>query len=131
MAQVECRSKRHGTDLRRFDATQSEPRPFRAAVRTLLLSVTMVMLASAAALALHQQTQPDTTAITPAMVDLGRAIFHGKGTCYAFHDRVDIEPINYVYADGWVYCRTSVGVKLDTMERHRWVAFEVDEVRGL
>jgi len=50
---------------------------------------------------------------------------------YAFHDRVDIEPINYVYADGWVYCRTSVGVKLDTIERHRWVAFEVDEVRGL
>jgi len=50
---------------------------------------------------------------------------------YAFHDRVDIEPINYVYASGWVYCRTSPGVKLDIMERHRWVAFEVDEVRGL
>jgi uncharacterized protein len=50
---------------------------------------------------------------------------------YAFHDRVDIEPINYVYANSWVYCRTSHGVKLDTMERHRWVAFEVDEVRGL
>lgn len=85
MAQVECRSKRHGTDLRRFDATQSQPPPFRASVRTLLLSVAMVMLASAAALALHQQTQPDTTAITPAMVDLGRAIFHGKGTCFACH----------------------------------------------
>lgn len=50
---------------------------------------------------------------------------------YAFHDRVDIEPINYVYSAGWVYCRTSPGVKFDIMERHRWVAFEVDEVRGL
>ena len=28
---------------------------------------------------------PDTAAITPAMVDLGRAIFHGKGMCTACH----------------------------------------------
>lgn len=32
-----------------------------------------------------QQAAPDTNAITPAMVDLGRAIFHGKGTCFACH----------------------------------------------
>ena len=50
---------------------------------------------------------------------------------YAFQDRVDIEPINYVYTNGWVYCRTSRGAKLDMMEHHRWVAFEVDEVRGI
>lgn len=50
---------------------------------------------------------------------------------YAFQDRVDIEPINYVYANGWVYCRTSRGAKLDMMWHHRWVAFEVDEVRGI
>ncbi len=50
---------------------------------------------------------------------------------YAFQDRVDIEPINYVYANGWVFCRTSRGAKLDTMAHHRWVAFEVDEVRGI
>ena len=28
---------------------------------------------------------PDTAAITPAMVELGRAIFHGKGSCFACH----------------------------------------------
>ena len=28
---------------------------------------------------------PDTNAITPAMVDVGRAVFHGKGTCFACH----------------------------------------------
>ena len=30
-------------------------------------------------------TEADTISITPAMVDLGRAIFHGKGTCFACH----------------------------------------------
>ena len=56
-------------------------------MRMLLLAVAMVMFAGASALALHQQgaAQPDTSAITPAMVDLGRAIFHGKGTCFACH----------------------------------------------
>lgn len=50
---------------------------------------------------------------------------------YAFQDRVDIEPINYVYADGWIYGRTSQGSKLETIAHHRWVAFEVDESRGI
>jgi len=51
------------------------------------MAVAMAMFAGATALALHQQgpAQPDTSAITPAMVDLGRAIFHGKGTCFACH----------------------------------------------
>lgn len=55
--------------------------------------------------------------------DLGRI-------AYAFHDRVDIEPINYFYHDGWLYGRTSQGAKLETTAHNRWVAFEVDEVRG-
>jgi mono/diheme cytochrome c family protein len=33
----------------------------------------------------HNSDLPDTAAITPAMVELGRAIFHGKGTCFACH----------------------------------------------
>ena len=32
-----------------------------------------------------QAVTPDTNAITPATVDLGRALFHGKGTCFACH----------------------------------------------
>lgn len=35
-----------------------------------------------------QQPAPaeaDTSAITPAMVAAGRALFHGKGTCFACH----------------------------------------------
>jgi len=36
---------------------------------------------------------------------------------YSFHDRVDIEPLSYVFADGAIYLRTAPG-------------FEVDEVEG-
>lgn len=50
---------------------------------------------------------------------------------FSFHDRVDIEPINYAYENGWIYGRTSPGTKLSVIAHHRWVAFEVDEVRGL
>ena len=49
---------------------------------------------------------------------------------YTFRDRVDVEPINYVYRDGWIYLRTGPGSKLTTLARHPWVAFEVDEVDG-
>lgn len=49
---------------------------------------------------------------------------------FSFHDRVDIEPISYVFADNWVYGRTSEGTKLTTVRHHPWVAFEVDEVEG-
>jgi nitroimidazol reductase NimA-like FMN-containing flavoprotein (pyridoxamine 5'-phosphate oxidase superfamily) len=35
-----------------------------------------------------------------------------------------------VYADGVLYARTSAGHKLQTLDHHRWVAFEVDEVAG-
>ena len=49
---------------------------------------------------------------------------------YTFRDRVDVEPINYVHRDGWIYLRTGPGSKLTTLARHPWVAFEVDEVDG-
>jgi len=49
---------------------------------------------------------------------------------YTFHDRVDIEPISYVYADGSVFGRTAEGTKLTTLRHHPWVAFEVDDVEG-
>jgi len=50
---------------------------------------------------------------------------------YSFHDRVDIEPIHYVYGDGKLYARTSPGSKVVTLRHNRWVAFEVDEVDGV
>jgi len=50
---------------------------------------------------------------------------------YAAGARVDIEPLNYVFANGWIYCRTSRGTKISIIEHHHWVAFEVDEIDGL
>ncbi len=50
---------------------------------------------------------------------------------FTFHDRVDIQPIHYVYERGWIYGRTSEGEKIATLEHNRWVAFEVDEVEDI
>jgi nitroimidazol reductase NimA-like FMN-containing flavoprotein (pyridoxamine 5'-phosphate oxidase superfamily) len=50
---------------------------------------------------------------------------------FSFRDRVDIEPIHYVYEEGWLICRTAPGTKLTQLAHHPWVAFEIDEVRGL
>ena len=55
---------------------------------------------------------------------------HVGRIAYSFKNRVDIEPISYVYADGAIYMRTAPGSKLITLARAPWVAFEVDEVRG-
>ncbi len=46
-------------------------------------------------------------------------------------DRVDIEPIHYVYEAPWIFGRTSAGAKLLTLSYNSWCAFETDEVRGL
>jgi nitroimidazol reductase NimA-like FMN-containing flavoprotein (pyridoxamine 5'-phosphate oxidase superfamily) len=56
---------------------------------------------------------------------------HVARIAFAVHDRVDIEPIHYVYAQGWIYGRTSPGAKLATVQRNRCVAVEVDEVESL
>ena len=47
---------------------------------------------------------------------------------FSLHDRVDIQPMHYIYDHGWLYGRTSEGDKLATLQHNQWVAFEVDEV---
>ena len=44
------------------------------------------------------------------------------------NNRVDIEPIHYVYRNRWIFGRTSEGTKVRALEHRPWVAFEVDEV---
>ena len=56
---------------------------------------------------------------------------HVGRLAFSFHDKVDIEPISYVYRDNWIVARTSHGTKLTTMQHHPWVAFEVDEVETI
>jgi uncharacterized protein len=55
---------------------------------------------------------------------------HVGRIAYSFHDAVDIRPIHYVFAKGWLFGRTSPGDKLATLRHHQWVAFEIDEVNG-
>jgi hypothetical protein len=50
---------------------------------------------------------------------------------FSFHDRVDIQPIHYIYERGWLYGRTSEGDKIMALTHNQWVAFEVDEIRGV
>ncbi len=50
---------------------------------------------------------------------------------YAHNRRVEVLPIHFVYEDGWLYGRTSPGAKVAMWRHSPWVAFEVDEVRGL
>lgn len=45
-------------------------------------------------------------------------------------NRVDIEPISYLYEDGWLFGRTTLGTKLSALGHRPWVAFEIDEVNG-
>jgi len=74
--------------------------------------------------------QPTFQDLAPREIEELLARNHVGRIAYSFHDRVDIEPISYVYADGVVYSRTALGSKLATLAHSPWVAFEVDEVSG-
>ena len=76
------------------------------------------------------QTTPTFRELDRAECDLVLARNAVGRIAFSLHDRVDIEPIHYVYADGWIYCRTSAGTKLATIAHNRWIAFEVDEVQS-
>ena len=76
-----------------------------------------------------------TTTPVPSFRDLTRpeceeilSRNHVGRVAFSYHDHVDIEPIHFVYADGWLYGRTTHGTKLRTLAHNRWLAFEVDEI---
>lgn len=50
---------------------------------------------------------------------------------FSLHDRVDIEPVHYVFDAPWIFGRTSAGTKLLTLSHNQWCAFETDDVHGL
>ena len=57
---------------------------------------------------------------------------HVGRIAYAKGTAIDIEPIHYVYSEGWLYGRTSTGTKPKRTGTEWWpVAFEVDEIEGL
>ncbi|HEX8363605.1 MAG TPA: pyridoxamine 5'-phosphate oxidase family protein [Longimicrobium sp.] len=68
-------------------------------------------------------------------IDAVLARNHVGRMAYERRSRIEIEPIHYVYADGWLYLRTSQGEKYRTMSQSFYsiipVAFEVDEVEEM
>lgn len=70
----------------------------------------------------------------PVFETLGRAACeailrrnHIGRIAFVHANRVDIEPISYAYAGGWIHGRTSPGTKLTALRANPWVALEVDE----
>ena len=74
---------------------------------------------------------PRIRSLSRAEIDAILARNHVGRVAYSLHDRVDIEPIHYVYGEGVLYGRTSAGSKLTTLKHRPWVAFEVDETEDL
>lgn len=77
------------------------------------------------------QKRPSVHELTRDECDALLARNHIGRIAFTFHDRVDLEPVHYVYSGGWLHGRTSPGTKLSTLRHHPWIAFEVDEVEGL
>lgn len=74
---------------------------------------------------------PQFSTLSRAEVDALLARHRVARLAYSRRDRVDIEPIHYVYDNGWIYARTQPGTKLSTVVHNPWVALEVDEVRAM
>lgn len=79
-----------------------------------------------------------TTPSSPTFGELTRAECeallasqHVGRLAFTFRDRVDVEPISYVYRDGRMFFRTAPGSKLRTLAHHPWVAFEIDEIHAM
>jgi nitroimidazol reductase NimA-like FMN-containing flavoprotein (pyridoxamine 5'-phosphate oxidase superfamily) len=77
--------------------------------------------------AIHVRVTPMDNAAIEALF----AKHHVGSMAIAFHDRVTIALVNYVYANRWIYGRMEDGPDITTLRHHHWVAFEVNEIRGI
>jgi nitroimidazol reductase NimA-like FMN-containing flavoprotein (pyridoxamine 5'-phosphate oxidase superfamily) len=59
------------------------------------------------------------------------AAHHVGRIAFGYFGRVDIQPIHYVWDDGFVYGRTRDGTKLRAISAVKLVAFEVDDVAAM
>ena len=80
-------------------------------------------------------TEPRIRELDRAESDAILARNHVGRMAYERRGRIEIEPIHYVYAGGWLYLRTSQGEKYRSIAQSFYsiipVAFEVDEVEEL
>ena len=76
-----------------------------------------------------QDVHVETRSLEQREVESILSKHHTGRMAFAFHDRIAIELVNYVYDDGWIYARIEHGPALATLRHHQWVAFEVDELK--
>lgn len=78
---------------------------------------------------------PDFRTLDPSEIATILSRNHVGRIGYVRDDRMEIQPVHYVYSDGWIYGRTSYGAKYKALGEtaYQWwpVLFEVDEVEGL
>ena len=55
---------------------------------------------------------------------------HVAAMAFAFHDRVAITLVNYVYRNDWIYSRIEDGPDLAMLRHHQWVALEARAATG-
>ena len=79
----------------------------------------------------HTPSAPVFRSLTATECEKVLSRNHVARIAFSFHDRVDIEPVHYVYEKGWMYGRTSPGSKLTTLAHSHWMAAEVDEIDGI
>ena len=79
----------------------------------------------------HAHPAPEFRTLGPEECEQILSRHHVARLAYSFHDRVDIEPVNYVYDRGSMFGRTSPGSKLTTLSHNHWMAAEIDEINGL
>lgn len=78
------------------------------------------------------RTTPLIRTLDRAGCDAVLARNHVGRIAYGRGNRVDIQPVHYVYHGGWIYGRTRHGALLETTGETWWpVAFEVDEAEEL
>lgn len=75
-------------------------------------------------------THPHIRHMTPPEMEAILRRHHVGRIAFYNENRVDIEPISYVYHDGALYGRAAEGTRMDALTSQPWVAFEVDEIRG-
>lgn len=78
----------------------------------------------------HDATKPVFRSLDRAEIDAVLRRNRVGRVAFSLHDRVDVEPIHYLYDGEWIYGRTSPGEKLALLAHNHWLAFEVDEVAG-
>lgn len=54
----------------------------------------------------------------------------GRLACYA-DKKLYMIPITYAYKDGYIYCHSKNGLKIDMMNKNPNVCFEVDEIENM